>query len=211
MKEIELMLTGQMEMSEFVELLRENDEIQNTIKNIIPPEVANNKENDLWKKLSFETLEKYNFDLLALLTKMFRFDGTISDNLNIFGIIARTYCFFNPEIVCTQKYSDRFGLYLDVVRDCFDGPEVQHVVEEIILDALTITGKRKSLIYAKQKISEKFLTKNNKRPRWVQGPEWPMGTLSPMRFISQKHRGEVVEYQFEDVDTSTSRIVQQYY
>ena len=208
---IEKMLTGQLEMSEFIVLLKDNREIQNAIKTLVPKDAVDNKENSLWKKLSFDTLKRYNFNLLALLSQMCRFDNSIPDNLNIFATIRRVYCFSCPDLVCTKKYEEMFGLYLDAIRDCFDGPEVRSLVYEIIEKAFLMDTKKKRLEQAKEDIKKYFHIVDARRPRWINGPEWPMGDQSPMCFISQKHCKESVQYHFKDIDKGTTRIIEQYY
>ncbi len=211
MEIIQKMLAGQIEMKEFVALLRNDGAVQNAIKTLIPQEAKNNKSNELWKKISFETLQKYDFSLFALLMQMCRFDNSIPDNLNIFATIRRVYCFLHPEFICTKKYEELFELYLDTTRDCFDGPEVKQLVCDIVENAYFISSKKKQLEQAKNDIQKHFHVTNTRCPRWINGPEWPMGNLSPMRFVSQTRCGETVKYQFEDVDKGTLKVVEQYY
>ena len=54
-------------------------------------------------------------------------------------------------------------------------------------------------------------TEEGKKPRWIQGPAWPMGKLSPMLFVSQHRFSDGVDYAFEDVDTGESYVVREYY
>ena len=49
------------------------------------------------------------------------------------------------------------------------------------------------------------------RPHWIQGPEWPMGKNSPMKYLSRKRDGERVIFTFQDVDTGEIREVEQFY
>ena len=79
------------------------------------------------------------------------------------------------------------------------------------MDALPLKYKKQRIQQAKRDIEEQFHVVDKKRPRWIQGPEWPMGTHSPMMFISQKRSGEVVRYTFKDVDTDEIRVVEEYY
>lgn len=116
--------------------------------------------------------------------KICRFDGSIGDNLNLFGSIQCVYCALNPSFRYTTKYEDAFDLYLESVQDCFDGPDVSQVTESIIRNALDISTKAGRRKRAKAEIKEYFHA-DGKRPRWIQGPEWPMGKYSPMKFEKQ--------------------------
>lgn len=211
MKEIELMLTGEMEMVHFIALLKTDSKLQAAVRNLIPADAINNKNSELWTRISFSACEQYSFDLHSLLVHTFKLDGSIGDNLNIFGTIQRVYSYSNPHIICTTKYGDIFDVYLSVVKDCFDGPEVRDFVHNIIQGSLAHKTKKKSVAQAKEAISEGFHLSVAKRPRWIQGAEWPMGRCSPMQFIEQKRYGEKVQYLFEDVDTHETKLVEQFY
>lgn len=212
MNPIEQMLTGQMEMREFIPLLKNDETTRKEINMLIPEQAKRNREHDFWeKRISYTSLRNSDFDLIKFLNWLARFDGSIGDNLNIFAIIQAVYLYHCPDLPCTQRYKDAFQLYLDVTKDCFDGPEVHDLVQKIIQNALALKGKGKRIALAKTEIQRLFHTENSKRPRWIQGAEWPMGHLSPMRFISQTRKGEAVQFLFEDVDTKKVRIVEQFF
>ncbi len=208
---IEKMLAGQIEMSEFVRQLESNLDVQTSIKKLIPHEAIENPSHELWKLISYDSLQANEFDFIKFLHWLCRFDNTIRDNLNIFGTIQTAYLYHYPDAKCTNRYYDAHGLYLDVIKDCFDGPEVRSIIEDIIQTALKQSTKKRRVEQAKREIQHSFHISDSKRPRWIQGPEWPRGTNSPMRFISQKRQGEQVQYLFEDVDTNEMCIVTQYY
>lgn len=211
MKIIELMLTGIMEMSDFISLLKSETEIQNQLNSLIPKDAIVDKDHNFWKHLSYCALSQCQFNFTMYLDKTCRFDGSISDNFNVFGFIHSAYIFFFPEKKCTSKYHDALDLYLDTVVDCFDGPEVRFLIEKIIQEALMVKTKKQRKAQVQMNIKMQFHQSNSLRPRWIQGPEWPMGSHSPMKFISQKKSGELVEYCFEDVDTKSTRIVKQFF
>lgn len=205
------MLTGQISMKEFIVALNQDSQLQKELSALVPKDARNNSFHDLWKRYSYAALQKTNFDLYLHLLKMFDFDGTLGDNLNIFSAIRVVYCYRYPETQCTTMYEEAYDLYLDTINDCFDGPEVADIVEKIIQKALQIKGKGNRKKAAKCVMVESFHITDGKRPRWIQGPEWPMGSMSPMKFLSQKRKGEQVEYTFEDIDTGTIRVIKQFY
>lgn len=208
---INLMLTGKIEMSEFIKQLQTNSDLQQEIHDLIPPDAVFDMNHPIWECASYKAFVKSDFDMMKHLKRLFHFDGTIADNLNIFGSLKAVYRYEHPDTPFTTQYHDAFDLYLDVVKDCSDGPEVGHLVERIIVDALKFKTKKQRLTYAKAEVQELFQCEGSKRPRWIQGPEWPMGEDSPMVFISQKRHGESVEYIFKDSKTKQERIIVQYH
>lgn len=208
---IEEMLIGKIDMAKFLSVLKSDTSLQNELRTLVPEEARDNPACDLWKKYSYPTLEKYEFDLYELLISMSRLDGSISDNLNVFSRISKIYSFVHPGVVCTKRYEELFDLYLDATRDSMDGPEVKHIVERVILNAMRLSTKSNRRKQAKSEIDQQFHIVDKKKPRWIQGPEWPMGVRTPMMFNSQKRCGEAVEYCFIDVDTGETRTVIQYY
>lgn len=210
MNMIEDMLTGKIKMHTFLSALKTDVDLQMELRSLVPSCVRDDPECELWKKYSYATLKKYDFDLYELLVSMSKFDGSISDDLNIFSRISRIYCFHHPEVICTKQYENAFDLYLDATKDCFDGPEVRSIVESIIDDALNSPSKSSRRKQAQSEIAKQFRVVD-KKPRWIQGPEWPNGVHSPMLFVSQTRKNERVEYNFKDIDTGEIRIVIQYY
>lgn len=211
MGNIQSMLSGKMEMREFIKLLKMDPITQEEVKNLVPKEAINNADHGFWKNIAFSSLKNNNFDFIRFLQWKSKFDGTIEDNLNIFGSIRRAYLFYDSDFKCTSIYEDKFDLMLDVIKDCFDGPEVSNLIEEIIIKSLSLKTKKQRIAYAKSEVHTKFHVEGKKRPRWIQGPEWPMGKHSPMEYVETKRRGEQVQYIFRDVDTNDIRIVTQMY
>lgn len=208
---IEKMLTGQIEMPEFIHALRTNDTLIQQLRELIPTDARYNREHPIWMQHAYSAVYPYKFDLYEYIVQFYRLDGTIGDNLNIFCTVKRFYSFVHPEIECTEKYHIAHKVYLNVTRDSFEGSEVNGVVQQIVQDALRLKTKSARVKYAKQEINLKFHVVDNKYPRWIQGPDWPMGVHSPMQFISRKRKGETVFYEFRDVDTGETRIVEQWY
>ena len=208
---IEQMLIGEMEMKKFVKLLHTDINLQNELRALVPADAINNEDHTLWKRIGYNTFRKHKFDLVSVLACICKFDGTIGDNLNIWSTVETVYKFNHPDLVCTKRYEESFDLYLDVIQDCYDGPEVEHIVETIVQNALQYKTKKMRIATAKNDVREAFHVEDRKRPYWIQGPEWPMGAQSPMKFNSRKRVGEFVQYYFVDVDTGEGRTVEQFY
>lgn len=209
---IEKFLTGETEAKDFISMLKTDNELQNSIRTLIPNELRNHPEHPFWKKIYYYAFQEYDFDCMEYIMNNYLLDNSIGDNLNIFSDIQVFYSFRFPTLKCTNRYEEEFSLFLDAVGDRFEGPEVQETIERIIREALDIKPKTKRIKAVKEKINEVFHVEDRKNyPRWIQGAEWPMGESSPMRFIKQERKGEEVLYYFQDVDNANIRTISQFY
>ncbi len=208
---IEDFLVGKMDIHSFILLFQNNDTLKDELRKLIPTDAIGNPAHPIWKNIGYSALSGDGFDFVKSLKRICRFDERIGDNLNIWSSIWAVYRYHFPNTPVTTKYKDVFGLYIDAVGDCFRGPEVSKFVEQIIVDTLSVSPKTKRIKEAKEKVRTAFHVTDRTRPYWIQGPEWPMGKNSPMRYVKRTRKGEQVDYHFVDVDTNETRIVTQYY
>ena len=128
-----------------------------------------------------------------------------------FKTIAAIIVVAFPDIQPTSYYDREQDFFCTVVGDSFGGREVEGCISSTLSafpDSMGMTKRKKD---AKAAIKCLFHAEGAKCPRWVQEPEWPMGSKSPMAFISQKRKGDLVQFLFKDVDTNETRIVEQWY
>ena len=106
MNTIEEMLTGQMEMSEFIALLKSDPTLQNEIRNLVPPEAAHNRSHPLWEqqRISYMAFQDCGYDFLRFVCRFSRLDGSIGENLNLWGPIYRVYSYYHPDLPYTMMY-----------------------------------------------------------------------------------------------------------
>lgn len=208
---IEQVLAGCVSMDVFLEELRNDQELQKYVRNFIPNEAKEDATHDFWKIVPYQSLQRNDFDYYKFLFWALHSKVKYAKHLNIFSRLQTVYQYYYPEVQCTDKYEKAFDIYLDAIKDCFDGPEVQEVVEKIIDDSMQLSSKAKRTTQARMSINTYFHVEKNKRPRWVQGPEWPMGSSSPMAFVAQKRIGKAVLFEFRDADTGETRVVKQFY
>ncbi len=215
---VEQVLTGNIDMEQFLKKLQDDPELQEYIRRLVPEEAKEDPSHVFWKSVSYPSVKRDHFDYYRFIFRMANSDlwashpdGRIGKYLNIFSLLKKAYLYYYPDIVCTRRYEDVFDVYLDAVGDCFEGPEVCALVEQIILDAMQLSAKTKRVKQARTVLRDVFHIEGSKRPRWIQGPEWPIGSRSPMQFTGQKKAGETVDYTFQDVDTGDIRIIKQYY
>lgn len=128
-----------------------------------------------------------------------------------FPIISSVVVMAYPDIVPTSYYDDEISFYMNAVGDYIGGPEVENLIGTILDQYPKSMGKTKRKKEAKAAIREGFHLEGNRYPRWIQEPEWPMGVNSPMAFVCQKRDGDLVKFEFRDVDTGETRIVEQFY
>lgn len=90
--------------------------------------------------------------------------------------------------------------------------KVEAFIKTKILKDLPSFNKSKDAIqYVKTKLNELFICEN-KKPRWIQCCEWPFDSKgNPMIFITQKSKGEKVEYEFLNNCTKQKETIIQYY
>ena len=174
-------LTGKMESKDFIAAVISSAALQDRIAALVPQEAVHNKEHPFWQNISYSGLESDGFDAWKHLCRLCVFDGSLGDSLNVFGSLKAMFKYYAPDLPYTTFYHDAYGLYLDAAQDCFDGPEVEHITEAVIRNALPVMPKTKRIQTAKQQMKEVFHVTDRARPRWIQGPEWPMGQKSPMK------------------------------
>lgn len=211
MSAIEKMLIGEMEMQEFVRLMESDKALREEIRGLITDEMKNTPGHPIWKECSYEKMKINDFDIVSVLNSYPKINGTLGNNLNVFGIFKRIYGFIHPELQFTTRYNDEYSLYLNAIGDSYEGEEVVKYIEKIIKDNINTMPKSKRLKETKQQIREMFHVTDNKRPRWIQGAEWPAGKNSPMKYLYRKSIPDGAEYFFQDVDTNEIKSVVQYY
>lgn len=205
------MLIGEIPMSEFIFEVNRTPEAMEQVISIIPKEAIRNPSHGLWQKISYDWARLCDFNAWEGVCNICRFDNSIGDNLNIWGTLQRIYSYSYPNLPYTTKYQDIHTLYLQAIGDYYGGPEVEDIIENIIIDSLKLKTKSQRIKHAKEQIKKAFHIVDNKKPWWIQGAEWPRGVNSPMQFIEKKRRGEEVRYIFKDIDTGEIRTVVQYY
>ena len=208
---IEQVLTGYTNLDIFLEKLQGDYNLQDYIRTLVPNEAKSNPSHNFWQVVPYESLQRNNFDYYQFLFWALHANNRFARNLNIFNRLRKLYLYHFPNIQCTSRYESEFDIYLDVIKDCFDGPDVRETVEQIINCSLQYCSKAQRKKSAQLAIIEQFHVVKNKRPRWIQGPEWPLGSNSPMAFVSQKRNGNAVCYEFVDVDTGETKVVKQFY
>ena len=214
-KIVELFLSGELDADSFSRELLNDLELENQINQLIPKEAYYNKNHHIWNRLPYGSLLPDGFNCMAFIKRMCKFDGSIADNYNLIGAVEIIYKAVYPKTPCTELYETLAECYLHIAGDCFEGPETEACIEKIVYEIVDIKPKSKRDKTGKELLKNLFHVTDNKRPRWIQGSEWPMGTKTPMQFIDSKRikdeTDEGREYIFRDYETGEEKRIVQYY
>ena len=211
-QEVEDALCGSMEMQAFMALMRRSPTLQEELQSFIPPSAICNPSHDFWNKLKRFGTRK-DVTAMQILEEDYRlgFGNSFAEDLNTHSDLGFIYCYWFPQTPLTTIYLERERLFLSAVGEYFGGSEVTPVLCAIITEALQEKTKTAQKKKASELIVQAFHVEGRNRPYWIQGADWPMGTKSPMKYLSRTRRGEKVTYLFQDVDTLQIRQVEQYY
>lgn len=204
-------MSGKISAPEFMLEAKTNEELQNAINSLIPDDAKYNPSHELWRRFSYEAISHYDFVLYDFIKATKKINDKLGDCLNIFGDVKYFYSHAYPDAYISDYYEKSFDLLLDVAGEAFEGKGVDAIVESIVKSVLPCKTKKERISKAKQMLNETFHIESNKKPRWIQGGEWPMGVNSPMKYIGRKRIEEGAVFIFQDVDSGDIKEVVQYY
>lgn len=205
-------LTGKCNAVDFMKEYMCSNELYTYIQSLIPSDALDEPNHEYWRKCILRSsLECYNFDVRQMLFSHCGLGEQEEDQREIFNTIRAIYLWINPNQKCTNTYDDRINFLLYLEGNCFGGPEVAHLVKAIANEFFTMKPKSARRKEGKAKVEDLFHVVDRVKPRWLHGPEWPMGSNSPMAFVTQNRVVNSINYEFKDVDTGHTRIVKQYY
>lgn len=135
---------------------------------------------------------------------------TASGAYVIHGTVADIYYQVDPTLVRTEKYHEEYEFALDVLPGYLAGGiTAENYVSQFIMPRFPATmkkGERKKLV--KEEIKNAFPRDCKDFPRWIQMPEWPMGSDGkPMAYTGQKKFDRCAEYYFRDTVTDEKQTV----
>lgn len=139
---------------------------------------------------------------------------TASGAVGIYGIVADIYYQVDPDFPRTEKYMDEFSFSIDILP-CYlsGGPSAENYLSLYILPKYPPSmkkGERRRLV--KEEIKQAFQRETKGYPRWIQSPEWPIGTDNkPMVYLGQKGFKNYSEYYFRDNGTNEKHTVTQWW
>lgn len=130
------------------------------------------------------------------------------------SIVADIYYQIDSESVRAEKYYKEYEFSLDVLPGYLAGGiSAENYVSQHILSRFPSTmkkGERKRLV--KEEIKQAFQRDCKGFPRWIQMPEWPIGSNEkPMVYIGQKAFEHNSEYYFRDSVTNEKHTITQWW
>lgn len=132
----------------------------------------------------------------------------------IHDTVADIYYQVDPTLVRTEKYHAEYEFSLDVLPGYLAGGiAAENYISQHIMPKYPASmkkGERKRLV--KEEIKQAFLRDCKGFPRWIQMPEWPIGTNdTPMVYLGQKAFEHYSEYYFRDSETNEKHTVMQWW
>lgn len=126
--------------------------------------------------------------------------------------IVRYLEYYGFKINPTKKYEEAYLFLLDIQ------PSYVHIRDESFLEKLIESAPKgvsqaKLKKWLKDKIKELFQYED-KKPRWIQDPEWPIVNGKPLVFRYQSRQvknDERVNYYFYDPETMEETVITQFY
>ena len=196
-------LEGRVTYQTFIDRLYSDESIFNWLQSFVTDEML--KDRSFWCSTS---LKWNNSSFKACVSERLN-QGVISMS-DIYTFIYHFLAYTLPdrEINKIKYYDDLSDIYLSAVGECYGGPEVEYLINDIIMSLPEELSKTKRVKLAKEKMRELFPGK--KRPFWIEGPEWPVNNGKPMTYISRKVDGDLFQYIFEDPETGERRVVEQF-
>lgn len=202
-------VSGKLSYAEFETIFTEDPSIWDIAQMLLTPEIMNDRNHAFWTKSNRSRLESNNYSVkYACLSFGYDAVGRVVTHRMLGELVAYQY----PEVVLREPPEFSTNALRDKVgMEYLGGIEVDALIDEVLHRKNDGISTSKFVNMAKRELRSLFHLSPQKYPRWIQDPEWPMGTNSPMLFAGQKRSGELVEYFFEDADTKEQKIVKQYY
>ncbi len=206
-------LTVEMSAKDFCEQVLNNDELIAFLQAHIPD--SKKISDEAWEScpLNVRAFAYDHFDLRRTLSVGYYALTKVSRCSTAYSMLFELFRGELPDVEKSTYYKEIGQAAIEMVPEMLDSAEVGTLIFDIIASTgdLPKTKRKKAV---REALDEAFQLKLlAKKPSWIQGSEWPMGTAGkPMRFVGQsKKKGELVEYTFEDVETLEKRTITQYY
>lgn len=194
---------------DYSNIIRDNPKIIDELHNLLPS--IKDISSVEWSRYDCaKTLQENDFDILRTIGVFGGFDTAMgrSTAYRLIYTIVSTYV---VDIEFSSYYKDQFSFYIDALPSHIGGKEVDNFIDTIYLNLSPELPKGKKAKLFKETLQKYFICKNTKKPYWPQEPEWPSDDNgTPLVFVSQKRKGDLYEFTFEDCATGRIRIVEQY-
>lgn len=207
MDEIIRFVQGKMSYDDFEMLTQTTPEIWDWIQSLLTTEMKTTPNHSCFSCGNWDRLQANNFSVKwAALSFGYEYGKSIAHSL-ISDLVEYHY----PNIRRKTPIEESLPALLSSLKmDYLGGKEVNDIIEQALAQSFEGNAREQSRA-RKAQLRTLFHLTPRKTPQWVQFEDWPMGSHSPMEFVSQSRDGERVEYLFRDVDTEEERVIVQYY
>lgn len=209
MQRIRDFVTGKLTYAEFETIFTNDPSIWTVAQSLLTPEIMNDNTHPFWSKTNRNRLESNNYSVqYACLSFGFDSVGRVVTHRMLGELLSyqdTSIVLRDPPEFSEDDLREKIGM------EYLGGAEVDNLIDRVLGKKNDDVSVTKFVDWAKKELRTLFHLTPRKYPRWVQEPEWPMGSNSPMTFISQKRKGDMVQFLFKDVDTNETRIVEQLY
>lgn len=186
---------GRMPFDEFEHNYKTNPDYFMILEDIMPGE----KYRCMWKHTVNEHMRLYEW-------------STVTGKLVVHRSVTFFLEYYGVAIEPTQAYQENAQFLVDIQPN-YVNIEDENFLNTIIAMAPTELTKAQKKKWLKEKIKSLFKY-DNKLPRWIQDPEWPIVNGEPLTFKGQtKERkdDERVFYTFYQPETGEEMVVVQFY
>ncbi len=195
-------IEGEVSYNEFKNNLLKNDDIFDWLQSLLNDKMLNDSE---FYCCSLLRRKRHSVKICV----MDYLGEQIGDMYDVHSFISKyvQYVFSNQQLNITTYYKEMYNIHLCAVSDSYGGEEVDKLISDFILNIPKDFSNTKKIKIIKEKMKELF---PGKRPCWVQEAEWPAFNGKPMLYIRRERDGDLFKYIFEDQETGTKRIVEQF-
>ena len=214
---------GKIKVANFLTYCEEHPEVLDFLTNIADSKFKTTIVHKISNENGFAQYipEELPFDAKLFLKEELKTSGgMLGKFLNIHSLFSNVIAtaYPNDNIVIDTTLHEKYCFMLEACPEYIGGEEVDALLESLLESLPEDLSKTKQIKLYKEKVKALFHIEQNKYPRWIQDPEWPVGEEGiPMKFVSQKRKkGKAyntmlyTEYLFEDVKTGKQRTIEQF-
>lgn len=192
-------VSGKITIEEFKEIYHSNKSLQDLLQDKLPQSMLINIDIKANSNNINEVLHKKSWN-------------TKGGQCSIHGFIEMWLKGNHIDIIPTTIYDDEYKFLISIMPNYINGGKAETLIDEIVKSVPEDIGRTKRIKTIKEKIKEAFHLQDGKRPIWPQDTEWPFSkTVKPLKYISRRTDGDLVQLTFKDVDTGELVIVEDYY
>jgi len=88
---IKSFIEGELPADRFIEYLKTDNKLRETVSELLPKEIARDSKNPYWKTNSYKLYASENFDTLKVINKLCSFNNSFGDNYDLHHELLSVY------------------------------------------------------------------------------------------------------------------------